>query len=238
MDAVSDRDFALEAVFVSGVIMTHLSRFCEELVLWANPSMGFIQLSDAFATGSSIMPQKKNPDVAELIRGKTGQVYGELTALLNLLKGLPLCYNRDLQGDKEPFLRADKTLSISVKLMGRMIDSLKFEIYKMREAVREGYLNATELADYLVGKGIAFRTAHHITGQIVAYAESNNQKLEELSLDEFRQFSASVQDDVYTVLDYEAAVARRNISGGTGFESVKKQLEEVENWLKSREDDS
>lgn len=231
MDAVADRDFVLEAVFISGVVMTHLSRFCEELVLWANPSMGFVQLSDAFATGSSIMPQKKNPDVAELVRGKTGQVYGELTALLTMLKGLPLCYNRDLQEDKEPFLRADKTLCIAVELMGRMIASLKFDSGKMREAVREGYLNATELADYLVGKGIAFRTAHHITGQIVAYAEENKRKLEELSLNEFQQFSPNVAEDVYPVLDYEAAVARRNVAGGTGFEAVHRQLEEIQGWL-------
>ena len=171
MDAVSDRDFVLEALFGGSTIMMHLSRLCEEIILWANPAFGFVRLPDSYSTGSSIMPQKKNPDVAELMRGKTGRVYGSLMGMLTIMKGLPLAYNRDMQEDKEGFLDADRTVEASLRLMAGMMEEIAFRTDRMREACKAGFLNATELADYLVGKGLPFREAHHVTGQCVAAAE-------------------------------------------------------------------
>ena len=231
MDAVSDRDFALESMFCGSLIMAHLSRFCEELIIWANPNFGYIYLPDAYATGSSIMPQKKNPDVAEIMRGKVGRVYGALTTLLTTVKGLPMTYNRDLQEDKEPFMDADKTVSNSLALMAGMLSELRFNTQRMAMVMRSGFLNATELADYLVGKGVPFREAHHITGAAVALAEDKGKALEDLSLDEFRSVSELIMDDVYTVLAYETAVARRKTQGGTGPDSVRAQLAELAAWL-------
>jgi argininosuccinate lyase len=224
MDAVSDRDFVLESLFVGSQIMAHLSRLCEEIIIWSNPGFGFIKLPDAFATGSSIMPQKKNPDVAELMRGKTGRVYGNLMALLTIMKGLPLAYNRDMQEDKEPFFDTDKTVSMSVTIMGQMVHALIFRPEAMHAALRKGYLNATELADYLVGKGIPFRQAHHITGNAVGYAEKNEKCLEDCSLEELRTFSELIDEDVFAVLAYETAVGRREVPGGTGPASVDAQI--------------
>jgi argininosuccinate lyase len=231
MDAVSDRDFALEALFGGSVIMMHLSRLCEELILWANPNFGYVRLPDAYSTGSSIMPQKKNPDVCELMRGKTGRVYGALTSLLTLMKGLPLTYNRDMQEDKEPFFDADRTVSASVSIMADMLAVLEFVPEAMRRALTRGFLNATELADYLAAKGLPFREAHHATGAAVALAEKKGVCLEELSLDELRSFSPLVEQDVFAVLGYEAAVSRRNLAGGTGPESVAGQIAELRAWL-------
>lgn len=231
MDAVSDRDFALESMFCGSLIMAHLSRFCEELIIWANPNFGYIYLPDAYATGSSIMPQKKNPDVAEIMRGKVGRVYGALTTLLTTVKGLPMTYNRDLQEDKEPFMDADKTVSNSLALMAGMLSELRFNTQRMAMVMRSGFLNATELADYLVGKGVPFREAHHITGAAVALAEDKGKALEDLSLDEFRSVSELITEDVYTVLAYETAVARRKTQGGTGPDSVRAQLAELAAWL-------
>ncbi len=231
MDAVSDRDFAMEAMFSGSLVMAHLSRLCEELIIWANPNFGYIYLPDAYATGSSIMPQKKNPDVAEIMRGKVGRVYGSLMTLLTTVKGLPMTYNRDLQEDKEPFMDTDKTVSSSLALMAGMLSELRFNTGRMAAVMRSGFLNATELADYLVGKGVPFREAHHITGAAVALAEDNGKALEDLSVDEFRSVSELIGDDVYAVLDYEAAVARRKTQGGTGPGSVRAQLEELGAWL-------
>ena len=231
MDAVSDRDFALESMFCGSLIMAHLSRFCEELIIWAYPNFGYIYLPDAYATGSSIMPQKKNPDVAEIMRGKVGRVYGALTTLLTTVKGLPMTYNRDLQEDKEPFMDADKTVSNSLALMAGMLSELRFNKQRMAMVMRSGFLNATELADYLVGKGVPFREAHHITGAAVALAEDKGKALEDLSLDEFRSVSELITEDVYTVLAYETAVARRKTQGGTGPDSVRAQLAELAAWL-------
>ncbi len=233
MDAVADRDFALEALFCGAVIMAHLSRFCEELVWWANPQFGFVTLSDAHSTGSSIMPQKKNPDVAEIMRGKTGRAYGNLINLFTTLKGLPLTYNRDLQEDKIPFLDTDKTVQNSLALMADMLAATTFNASRMRRALSAGYLNATELADYLASRGIPFREAHHITGRAVALAEEKGVGLEDLSLEELRSLSPLIENDVYTVLDYDTAVRRRNIHGGTGPESVSFQIRELEAWLSS-----
>ncbi|MDD2218777.1 MAG: argininosuccinate lyase [Desulfoplanes sp.] len=232
MDAVSDRDFVLESLFVGSQIMAHLSRLCEEIIIWSNPSFGFIKLPDAFATGSSIMPQKKNPDVAELMRGKTGRVYGNLMALLTIMKGLPLAYNRDMQEDKEPFFDTDKTVSLSVTIMGQMVHALTFRPDAMHAALRKGYLNATELADYLVGKGIPFRQAHHITGNAVGYAEKCGKCLEDCSLEELRFFSELIDNDVFAVLAYETAVGRREVPGGTGPASVNAQIVHLQTWLK------
>jgi argininosuccinate lyase len=231
MDAVSDRDFALEALFCGSVIMMHLSRLCEELILWANPNFGYVRLPDAYSTGSSIMPQKKNPDVCELMRGKTGRVYGALTSLLTLMKGLPLTYNRDMQEDKEPFFDADRTVSSSVAIMADMLAVLEFVPEAMRRALARGFLNATELADYLAAKGLPFREAHHATGAAVALAEKKGVGLEDLSLDELRAFSPLVEQDVFAVLEFEAAVCRRKLPGGTGPEPVAAQLAALRQWL-------
>lgn len=235
MDAVSDRDFVLEALFDGSAVMMHLSRLCEEIILWANPAFGFVKLPDGYATGSSIMPQKKNPDVAELMRGKTGRVYGALTGLLTVMKGLPLAYNRDMQEDKEGFLDADRTVESSLRLMAGMLEELTFRTDRMREACKAGFLNATELADYLVGKGLPFREAHHVTGQAVAAAEREGKGLEDLTLPELQSLEPHIGSDVYAVLDYAAAVRRRETPGGTGPRSVARQLEQLELWLAEQE---
>ena len=231
MDAVSDRDFVLEASFCGSLIMMHLSRLCEEIIIWANPNFGFVHLPDAYATGSSIMPQKKNPDVAELMRGKTGRVYGDLVALLTLMKGLPLAYNRDMQEDKEPFLDVHDTVAASVEIMAGMLAELRFNRESMTRALQAGYLNATELADYLAAKGVPFRQAHHITGRAVAFAEERGLGLEDLTLEELHQFSPDIGTDVFAVLDHANAVARRKIAGGTGPQSVQKQCAVLQAWL-------
>lgn len=235
MDAVSDRDFVLEALFDGSAAMMHLSRLCEEIILWANPAFGFVKLPDGYATGSSIMPQKKNPDVAELMRGKTGRVYGALTGLLTVMKGLPLAYNRDMQEDKEGFLDADRTVESSLRLMAGMLEELTFRTDHMREACKAGFLNATELADYLVGRGLPFREAHHVTGQAVAAAEREGKGLEDLTLPELQALEPRIDSDVYAVLDYAAAVRRRETPGGTGPRSVARQLEQLELWLAEQE---
>ena len=231
LDGVSDRDFALEFLSDCSILMMHLSRFSEELILWCSWEFKFIELDDAYATGSSIMPQKKNPDVAEIMRGKVGRVYGDLTAMLTILKGLPLTYNRDLQEDKEPFLDADHTLSTSLELMAGMMKALRFDEVRMARALTAGFLNATELADYLVTKGIPFREAHHITGSAVALAEGKNLSLEALPLDALQGLCDRIGPDVFDVLEYRAAVARRNAPGGTGPLSVARQLEKMKAWL-------
>ena len=231
MDAVSDRDFVAEALFCASLAMAHLSRLCEDIILWANPGFGFIRLPDAYSTGSSIMPQKKNPDVAELMRGKTGRVYGALVSILTLLKGLPMTYNRDLQEDKEPFLNADTTLTLSVEAMSGMIRELLFNGDRMREALARGFLNATELADYLAAKGIPFREAHHTTGSAVAMAEERGVSLEDLSLQELQGISPLIEEDVYTALNPATAVARRNTHGGTGPSPLAAQFTTLRQWL-------
>jgi len=234
MDAVSDRDFVLEALFIGATIMIHLSRMCEEIILWANPGFGFIELPDAFATGSSIMPQKKNPDVAEIMRGKTGRATGNLISLMTTMKGLPLTYNRDLQEDKEPFLDTHEAVYMSLQIMARMMEEIKFSARAMNRALKEGFLNATELADYLVGKGIPFRQAHHITGNIVAYAEKKGVGLEDLTIQEFKQFSEEIEDDVYMALDFKQAVGRRETPGGTGPQSVERQIKWARDWIRQK----
>jgi len=231
LDGVSDRDFVLEALFVASTVSMHLSRLCEEIILWANPNFGYVALPDAYATGSSIMPQKKNPDVAELMRGKTGRVYGALFTVMTLMKGLPLAYNRDMQEDKEPFFDADKTVSDSLAIMAEMMRAMAFRPERMREALKLGFLNATELADYLATKGVPFRVAHHVAGAAVALAEKSGRGLEDLSLEELRGLSDKIQEDVAGVLKYETAVTRRNTPGGTAPDRVREQIEFLKDWL-------
>lgn len=237
MDAVSDRDFVAESLFCASLVMTHLSRLCEEIILWANPAFNFVLLPDAFSTGSSIMPQKKNPDVAELIRGKTGRVYGALVGILTILKGLPLAYNRDLQEDKEGFLDASATVDICLSAMAPMLAALTFNSAAMAAACKKGFINATELADYLAAKGIPFRDAHHITGKVVALAEKAGKDLEDLSLKEFQSVSPVITEDIYPLLDYHACARRRETPGGTGQNSIRLQLAHLAEWLAQVETD-
>jgi argininosuccinate lyase len=223
MDAVSDRDFAIEYMAAASICMMHLSRMAEEIILWSSAEFKFIELDDAYSTGSSLMPQKKNPDVAELGRGKTGRIYGHLMGLLTTMKGLPLTYNRDLQEDKEGMFDTVDTLLISLKVFSGMLDTLKFKPENMKQAVNQGYILATDLADYLVGKGEAFRNAHGIIARLVSYAVKNNKTLEKLSLDEYKQFSPLFEADVHTIT-VESSTAARNVTGGTSPNQVEKAL--------------
>jgi argininosuccinate lyase len=231
LDAVSDRDFLLEFLAHAAIIMIHLSRLSEELILWSSSEFGFVVLPDAYATGSSIMPQKKNPDVPELIRGKTGRVAGHLMGLLLTLKGLPLAYNRDLQEDKEPLFDALDTVKSSVELMAGVLLELEVKPEKMAAALQGGVLTATDLADYLVTKGVAFRTAHKQVGNTVRYAEAQGKELWKLTLEEIRQFSPQAEAEVFDWLKIENSVARRNSPGGTAPERVAEALERAENEL-------
>jgi argininosuccinate lyase len=231
MDAVSDRDFVLEALFIASMVMTHLSRLCEELIIWANPAFGFVKLPDDFSTGSSIMPQKRNPDVCEIMRGKVGRVHGDLMRLLVIMKGLPLTYNRDLQEDKEPFFDADDTTSASLGIMAEMMQAMEFAPERMHAALSKGFLNATELADYLAAKGLPFREAHHVSGRAVALAESKGVGLEDLPLDELKELSDLIDEGVAAALQYDVAASRRETRGGTGPNSVQEQLRTLKNFI-------
>ena len=224
LDAVSDRDFAIEFASCASMIMMHLSRMSEELVLWMSQQFGFIDIADAFCTGSSIMPQKKNPDIPELVRGKTGRVYGDLIALLTLMKAQPLAYNRDNQEDKEPLFDAIDTVRASVKIYAALIPAISVNHNAMRDAAKRGLATATDLADYLVEKGVAFRDAHAVVGQIVSFAISAGKDLVELSLDEMRQYSQAIEEDIFEQLSLEASVAARAHSGGTGPDQVREAV--------------
>ncbi|MDZ4297005.1 MAG: argininosuccinate lyase [Moraxellaceae bacterium] len=221
LDAVSDRDFAIEFCSAAALIMMHLSRFSEELVLWASAQFQFVDLPDRFCTGSSIMPQKKNPDVPELIRGKTGRVYGHLTALLTLMKGQPLAYNKDNQEDKEPLFDAIDTVLGSLRAFADMVPALQPRRDIMREAARRGFATATDLADYLVKKGVAFRDAHEVVGKAVGYGVQTGKDLSEMSLAELQQFSSDISDNVFDVLTLEGSVSARNHFGGTAPAQVR-----------------
>ncbi len=224
MDAVSDRDFVLDFLYASSVLMMHLSRLSEELILWSSQEFGFITISDAFCTGSSIMPQKKNPDIPELLRGKTGRVYGHLLSLLTTMKGLPLTYNKDMQEDKEALFDTADTVEICLAVVGRLLGEIAFNEERLRDATEKGYLAATDLADYLVRKGINFREAHEIVGNMVLYALDQGKEIHELSLTEMRGFVKKVDKDVYAWLDPLSTVRRRNIPGGTGPDAVKQSI--------------
>ncbi|WP_079526632.1 argininosuccinate lyase [Halobacillus hunanensis] len=225
LDAVSDRDFILEFLSISSILITHISRFSEELILWSSQEFNFVELDDAFCTGSSIMPQKKNPDVPELLRGKTGRIYGNLLGLLTLLKGLPLAYNKDMQEDKEGMFDTVETLDGALSLLAPMVESMEVKNANMRQAVNEDYSNATDIADYLALKGLPFRQAHEVIGKIVLYAIHEQKFLLDLPLDEYKGFSELFEEDIYEKLAPEQVVAARNSEGGTGFEQVAQQLE-------------
>ena len=231
LDAVSDRDFILEFLAHAAIIMVHLSRLSEELILWASAEFGFVALPDSYATGSSIMPQKKNPDVAELIRGKCGRVVGNLMGLLMTVKGLPLAYNRDLQEDKEPLFDTLDTVQTSVRLMAGMLGSLTLREDRIAQALRGGYLSATDLADYLVQQGVPFRTAHEQVGRLVRYAEFQGKELWELTLEEIQRFASQAGPEVFEWLAIENVVARRASPGGTAPVRVEAALAQVEQEL-------
>jgi argininosuccinate lyase len=233
MDAVSDRDFVIEFLFASSVLMMHLSRLCEELIIWSSQEFGFITLPDAYCTGSSIMPQKKNPDLPELTRGKTGRVYGHLMALLTTMKGLPLTYNKDLQEDKEALFDTVDTVDQCLSVLSRLLEEVSFNEERMKRATEEGYLVATDLADYLVGKGMTFRKAHETVGKMILFAIEQKRELDQLNLEEMKKFERKIEKDVYDWLDPASCINRRNLPGGTGPEAVKRSLQKAKEELKS-----
>jgi argininosuccinate lyase len=231
IDAVSDRDFVLDTIFCAAMIMMHLSRFAEELVLWSSEEFSFVEMSDAFTTGSSIMPQKKNPDVAELVRGKTGRIYGDLMAVLTVLKGLPLSYNRDLQEDKESLFDALDTVEACLRVFAALLGEIKINADRMEAATRRGFITATDLADYLVRKGMPFRRAHRLVGEIVAYCIEQKKELHDLSLQELAAFSNLIGDDLIQVMDVKNSINSRTVLGGTATETVLKAVEQAEKEL-------
>ncbi len=231
LDGVSDRDFCVELLSAIAVLMMHLSRFSEELILWSSWEFKFVELSDSFTTGSSIMPQKKNPDMAELVRGKTARVYGDLMATLTMLKGLPLAYNKDMQEDKESIFDACDTVKMCLKVFAPMIETMKTNSDNMRKAASEGFINATDLADYLVKKGMPFRSAYKISGSLVAYCIENKTILENLPLEKYREYSELFENDVYEDIDLVACVNKRISVGGTSVESVEMQIKFVKESL-------
>lgn len=227
IDAVSDRDFVLEFLSVSAILFVHLSRFAEEMVLWSSEEFGFFELPDRYCTGSSMMPQKKNPDVPELIRGKTGRVFGHLQALLTVMKGLPLAYNRDLQEDKVPLFDTVDTVKASLGMMRELVRQIKIKKERMLAAAQDGFMNATDLADYLVSRGLSFRSAHTLVGRMVRFGLDQHRRIEELSLKELKRFSPKIGKDVYAYLTPEAAVQRRRAVGGTALANVRRRLKEI-----------
>ena len=232
LDGVSDRDFAIEFLSDLSTLMMHLSRLSEEIILWSSWEFGFIELSDSYTTGSSIMPQKKNPDMAELARGKTGRVYGDLMSLLTVMKGLPLAYNKDMQEDKEPVFDAVDTVIMCLDVYAGMIKTMKAKTDNMKKAAQKGFINATDLADYLVVKGLPFRSAYKISGQIVSYCIKQDKTLETLSLDEYKQFSSLIDSDIYESVDLYNCVSKRNSYGGTSVQSVEKQIKYINEAIK------
>lgn len=231
IDGVSDRDFCIEILSALSTVMMHLSRFSEEIILWSSIEFSFVELDDSFTTGSSIMPQKKNSDIAELVRGKTGRVYGDLMALLTTLKGLPLAYNKDMQEDKEAIFDAIDTAKQCLTNFAPMLDTLKVKADNMKKAAKGGFINATDLADYLAKKGLPFRSAYKTVGQIVAYCIDNNKDLESVSLEEYKNFCEAFENDLYSEISLEACVNKRISAGGTGPESVEKQLEFISEFI-------
>ena len=234
IDSVSDRDYAIEALSALSLIMMHLSRFSEEVILWCTGEFNFVELDDAYSTGSSIMPQKKNPDVAELVRGKTGRVYGDLITLLTVMKGIPLAYNKDMQEDKEALFDGLDTVLISIQTFTGMLDTMKIKKDVMKKAASGGFTNATDVADYLVKKGEAFRNAHEIVGKIVLYCIDENKAIDDLSLDEFKSFSPFFEEDVYKAIDLITCVEERSVMGGPSSSSVQSQISLLENFISEK----
>jgi argininosuccinate lyase len=231
IDAVSDRDFLLEFLADASILMMHISRLAEELVLWSTEEFGFIMISDAFTTGSSIMPQKKNPDVAELIRGKTGRVYGDLLTLLTIMKGLPLSYNRDMQEDKTPLFDAIDTIKSVLHVLSEMIPAIRFNKERLYKAATEGYSTATDIAEYLVKKGIPFRKAHEITGRMVLSCIQKGKDLKDMSIQEFRRFSDLIETDIYSILTPEGSIKNKRSYGSTSKREVLRQIRRMKKVL-------
>ncbi len=227
LDAVSDRDFILEFLSNASILMMHMSRLCEEIINWCSHEYQFVTLSDTFSTGSSIMPQKKNPDMAELIRGKTGRVYGNLVGLLTVMKSLPLTYNKDLQEDKEGIFDSAETILVSIDILAGMLQSMTVHKERMAQSTEKDFSNATELADYLASKGLPFRQAHEIVGKLVLECSKAGYYLQDVPLERYQEISSIIGPDIYTALESQTAVSRRNSLGGTGFESIRWQIQQA-----------
>lgn len=233
MDSVADRDYLIELLSACSIIMMHLSRFCEEIIIWNSNEYQFIEIDDSYSTGSSIMPQKKNPDIAELIRGKTGRVYGSLISLLTTMKGLPLAYNKDMQEDKELSFDAMDTVKGCIKLFTGMISTIKFNNNVMRNSAKNGFTNATDAADYLVNHNVPFRDAHAIVGQLVLYCIEKNISLDEMTLDEYKKISPIFEDDIYDAISIETCVGKRNTIGAPGLDAMKRVIEINRKYLEN-----
>ena len=232
LDSVSDRDFIIELAMIISVISMHLSRFSEEIIIWCTSEFSFVALDDAFATGSSIMPQKKNPDIAELVRGKTGRIYGNLIAILTTMKALPLAYNKDMQEDKEGIFDSIDNIKVSIEIFYLMLSTITVNEEKILESMKSGFLNATDVADYLAKHDVPFRQAHKITGEIVSYCEKENITIEEMSLEDFRKFSEVFEVDILSEITIENCINKRNSFGGTSISNVEMQIENGEKYLK------
>lgn len=228
LDGVSDRDYVIDLLYYASVGMMHLTRLCEEIILWSSQEFGFVELDDGYSTGSSMMPQKKNPDAAELIRGKSGRVYGDLMSILTTMKGLPLAYNKDMQEDKECLFDGVETWLKCINIMTPMLDTMKICSDKMLEATKGGFTNATDLADYLVKKGIAFRDAHKITGEIVYYCITKKMSLDDMKLDEYKEFSSLIEEDIYEAIDIRNCVEYRKSIGGPNRQQVLDHINYIE----------
>jgi len=236
MDSVSDRDYLIEFLADLSMIMMHLSRFCEEIICWNSNEYRFIEMDDAFSTGSSIMPQKKNPDIAELVRGKTGRVYGSLVSLLTLMKGLPLAYNKDMQEDKEAAFDAFDTVKNCISLFTGMISTMKINRERMNESAKKGFINATDLADYLVNKGVPFRDAHGISGKLVMLCESRRIALDDLSIGDFKGVCELIDNDIYEAIEMKTCVERRNTKGAPGSRAIAEAIEENRKYLQDADE--
>lgn len=236
LDSVSDRDYAIESLSVLSLIMMHLSRFSEEIILWCTGEFNFIELDDSYSTGSSIMPQKKNPDVAELVRGKCPRVYGDLMTLLTVMKGLPLAYNKDMQEDKEALFDGLDTTLLSLQTFNGMIKTMKVKKDNMKKSASGGFTNATDVADYLVKKGMPFRNAHEVVGKIILYCIDNDIAIDDLTLEEFNKFSSIFEEDIYNAIDLLTCVEERSVIGGPSSSSVKIQIEMLEKFIKTNKE--
>ena len=231
LDSVSDRDFIIELAMIISIISMHLSRFSEEIIIWCTSEFSFISLDDAFATGSSIMPQKKNPDIAELVRGKTGRIYGNLVGILTTMKALPLAYNKDMQEDKEGIFDSIDNIKLSIEIFYAMLDTLSVNEDKILNSIKSGFLNATDVADYLARRNIPFRQAHKITGEIVSYCESRNMAIDDMSIEDFKNFSEVFEEDILSEITIENCINKRDSLGGTSIKNVEIQLENARKYL-------
>ena len=235
MDAVSDRDFIIETLSSLSILMTHISRMAEEIIIWSSFEFKFIELDDSYSTGSSIMPQKKNPDIMELLRGKTGRVFGSLINILTVIKGLPLAYNKDMQEDKEPLFDSINTVKNSLSIIPDVIKTMKINKDNMFNALKQGFIDATDVADYLVKKNVSFRDAHNISGNIVSYCIKENKTIQDLKIDEFKSFSPLFEDDIHFAIDFKNSINAKKVIGSPSIEAMKKVIEINKNWLKDNE---